>query len=110
MEGGFAAARQALGTEMHGVVHRITRQELDMLDKIEVWYIKDLVKVVPYDHEKKQPAVNAFVYVFDPNMIEKYPEKFAGTPSKSQIYGNITRGGKPFQARQYVCRNKAFQY
>ena len=47
MESGFAAARRALCSEMNGVVHRITRQELDMLNKLEVWYVKDLVEVAP---------------------------------------------------------------
>jgi hypothetical protein len=35
MESGFATERWALGSEMHGLVHRIIRQELDMLDKID---------------------------------------------------------------------------
>jgi gamma-glutamylcyclotransferase (GGCT)/AIG2-like uncharacterized protein YtfP len=84
MESGFAAARWELGSEMHGVVHRITRHELEMLDKIEGWYVKDLVEVVPYRFEQKLPSIKTFVYVFDQIMVEKYPENFAENPPKAR--------------------------
>ena len=77
MSNGFAAAQQAQGGELHGVVHRISKKELAILDRIEVWYIRDLVEVVPYYGENKQPAVKAFVYVFDPAKVEKNPSQFA---------------------------------
>jgi len=96
MANGFAAARHVPGSEMHGVLHRISREELDMLDRIEVWYIRDLVDVVPYNGDIKLPAVKAFVYVFDPKSVENNPEQFAENPPKERYLEILLEGAKYF--------------
>lgn len=105
MDSGFAAARQDPGSEMHGVVHRLTRQELDMLDKIEFWYIKELVEVVPYTGEENLAPVEAFVYIFDPKMVEKYPEKFAKSPPSARYMEILQEGAKHFGLEKTFIEN-----
>jgi len=103
MKNGYAAAREAQGLEMHGVVHSISEKELAMLDVIEFLYVKELVEVVPYDGEKKLPAIKAYVYIFDPKMVEKYPEKFAEN-LPTERYIEILR-----QGAMYYGVDKTFQ-
>eukprot|EP00090_Calanus_glacialis_P006347 TRINITY_DN14957_c0_g1_i1.p1 TRINITY_DN14957_c0_g1~~TRINITY_DN14957_c0_g1_i1.p1 ORF type:complete len:288 (+),score=82.83 TRINITY_DN14957_c0_g1_i1:23-865(+) len=105
MANGFAAAKPKQGGELHGVVHRISKKELAILDKIEVWYIRDLVEVVPYYGENKQPAVKAFVYVFDPAKVEKNPSQFAANPPKERYMDILLEGAKYFGLENTFIEN-----
>ena len=96
MANGFAAARQVQGGELHGVLHKISLEDLAILDKIEVWYIRDLVEVVPYHGEDKEPAVKAFVYVFDPAKVEKNPDQYAPNPPKERYMDILLEGARYF--------------
>ena len=104
MANGFAAAKPKQGGELHGVVHRISKKELGILDMIEVWYIRDLVEVVPYYGENKQPAVKAFVYVFDPAKVEKNPSQFAANPPKERYMDILLEGQSILVLRTCLLR------
>ena len=75
-ESGFAGAEKCSGgAGLHGVLHRITQRESDILDSIEVLYSKDKVEVIPYDQAGEKESIQAIVYVFDAEQIAGNPEK-----------------------------------
>ena len=52
---GMAAARMSDSSEIHGVLHRVTRAELNTLDKIESNYvIGKKVSILLYNNEKQE--------------------------------------------------------
>ena len=67
------------------MVHRITRKELEVLDRIEVWYIMELVEIVPYHGNNMLPTDKAYVYVFDPEKVKINPEQYTENPPKSKL-------------------------
>ena len=77
-ESGFAGAEKCGddgGAGLHGVLHRITQKESDILDSIEVLYTKDKVEVIPYDQAGEKEPIQAIVYVFDEEQIARNPKK-----------------------------------
>eukprot|EP00091_Calanus_sinicus_P001464 TRINITY_DN11455_c0_g1_i1.p1 TRINITY_DN11455_c0_g1~~TRINITY_DN11455_c0_g1_i1.p1 ORF type:complete len:140 (+),score=30.70 TRINITY_DN11455_c0_g1_i1:137-556(+) len=108
MANGFAAAKPKQGGELHGVVHQISMKELAILDKIEVWYIRDLVDVVPYNGDNQQPAIKAFVYVFDPAKVKNNPSEFAANPPKER-YMDILLEGQSIMVFRKLLLRKIFQ-
>ena len=86
-------------------MHRISKKELAILDRIEVWYIRDLVEVVPYNCENKQPAVKAFVYVFDPAKVEKNPSQFSANPPKERYMDILLEGATKFGLENTFIEN-----
>ena len=53
--------------------------------------------------EQKLPTVKAFVYAFDPIMVEKYPEKFAENPPKARYMEILQEGANYFSLdRRFV--------
>ena len=119
---GMAAARVCDSSEIHGVLHRVTRAELDTLDKIESNYVvgkKVSIQLynsedqqnIPHDpnEEEKQgndileksrkswvKDVEGIVYVLNDQIVLQDPEKFSiNTPNERYI--DILKGG----ARHY---------
>merc|ERR1711936_945134 len=105
MANGFAAARKKPSSELHGVVHRITSKELEVLDRIEAWYIRELVDVVPYQGNKMLPTVKANVYVFDPKKVEINPEQYAENPPEERYLEILMEGAKHFGLDKTFVKN-----
>merc|ERR1712168_459064 len=80
---------------MHGVVHRITNEELVKLDKIEFLYVREKVEVFVYDGDRLnvKETVLAFVYVFRPDMVAKDPNEYPPTERYMDI---LKEGAKHF--------------
>jgi len=106
MENGFAAARQDPGNEMHGVVHRITKNELAILDKIEVWYERDLVEVTPYQGDELEKPVNAYVYVFIRDEVKANPDRFAPNPPQERYRDILLEGAQFHGVKQSFVESK----
>eukprot|EP00090_Calanus_glacialis_P006348 TRINITY_DN14957_c2_g1_i1.p1 TRINITY_DN14957_c2_g1~~TRINITY_DN14957_c2_g1_i1.p1 ORF type:complete len:279 (+),score=63.49 TRINITY_DN14957_c2_g1_i1:113-838(+) len=90
----MAAARSAPGCEIHGVLHRITKEELIKLDKIETWYVREKVEVCSYggDMSKDTQSTLAYVYVFNPELVAKDPELFKEHPPKERYIEILKEG------------------
>lgn len=104
MKGGMAAARHGPGCEMHGVVHRITNEELVKLDKIEFLYVREKVEVFVYDGDRLnvEESVLAFVYVFRPDMVTKDPNEYPPTERYMDI---LKEGAKHFGVdKDYISK------
>ena len=122
MTNGMAAARACDSSEIHGVLHRVTRAELDMLDKIESNYVigkkvsiqlynSEEQKNITHDPNDKEKQchdileksrnswvtdVEGNVYVLNAQIVLKDPEKFSiNLPNERYI--DILKGG----ARHY---------
>ena len=103
-KGGMAAARPGLGYEMHGVVHRVTKEELLKLDKIEFLYVRERVEVFVYDGDRLnvKESVPAFVYVFRPDMVAKDPKEYPPTERYMDI---LKEGAKHFGVdKDYISK------
>ena len=126
MAHGMAAARRCneekaeIRKEIHGVLHRITKKEMETLDKSESTYvIGNKVSIELYDHDETDTgsscaknksslkgsggctglkkdntrrALEAIVYVLNEQIVEKDPDRFAIYPP-TQRYIDILKGG-----------------
>ena len=121
MAHGMAAARRckssefSIAKEIHGVLHRVTRAEMDMLNKLESTYVvgervmvevykdKHLVtdregvkddSIACYDRHDDtiETSVEATVYVLNDELVSKDPKRFAQNPP-SERYIEILKGG-----------------
>ena len=62
----MAAARYCNSSEIHGVLHRVTKEEMERLNKIESGYvIGKSVRIELYKSEEKDDII------IDPNGIER---------------------------------------
>ena len=107
MKYGMAAARPCPGQEIHGVVHRITKEELDKLDKIETWYVREKVEVSSYEEVKSKvtETLLAYVYVFNPELVSKDPELFNEFPPKERYMDILKEGAKHYGVdKEYVSK------
>jgi len=107
MNYGMAAARRSPGQEIHGVLHRITAEELVKLDKIETWYVREKVKVVTYEGEmsKDTEDAQAYVYVFNPELVAKDPDLFKEHPPKERYMEILKEGAKEYGVdKDYVSK------
>merc|ERR1712013_20207 len=107
MKYGMAAARPCLGQEIHGVVHRITKEELDKLDKIETWYVREKVEVSAYEEVKSKvtETLLAYVYVFNPELVSKDPDLFNEFPPKERYMDILKEGAKNYGVdKDYVSK------
>jgi len=96
MKYGMAAAKQAAGQEIHGVVHRITKKELGILDKIETWYIREKVEIFAYEGlmPRNSQGTEAYVYVFNPEFVRKDPDLFQEHPPNARYIEILIEGAK----------------
>ena len=126
MAHGMAAARKCneerteVRKEIHGVLHRITKSEMETLDKSESTYvIGNKVSIELYDDDETdngsscpknksnlkdfgglaglkkdntRRALEAVVYVLNEEIVEKDPDRFAIYPP-TQRYIDILKGG-----------------
>jgi len=94
MKYGMAAAEKCPGQEIHGVLHRVTKEELAKLDKIETWYIRDLVELTCYEGRKEKVTgkVMGSVYVLNPELVNNDPDLFNEYPPKER-YMDILKEG-----------------
>ena len=109
MKYGMAAARKESGHTIHGVLHRITKDELVKLDKIETWYIREKVPVTEY-HDGDMKNVDkegtlAYVYVFKPDLLAKDPELFAEHPPKQRYLDILKEGAKDYGVDEDYINN-----
>jgi len=105
MKYGMAAASRCIGQEIHGVLHRITKEELVKLDKIETWYVRDKVDVCTYNGDKSTDAeaATAYVYVFNPELVAKDPELFNEHPPKERYMDILKEGAREYGVdRDYI--------
>eukprot|EP00092_Neocalanus_flemingeri_P011960 GFUD01012893.1.p1 GENE.GFUD01012893.1~~GFUD01012893.1.p1 ORF type:complete len:290 (+),score=81.73 GFUD01012893.1:147-1016(+) len=107
MNYGMAAARRSPGQKIHGVLHRITGEELVKLDKIETWYVREKVNVFTYEGEMSNDtqATQAYVYIFNPELVAKDPELFKEHPPQERYMDILKEGAKEYGVdKDYVSK------
>ena len=118
MAHGMAAARLCDSSNIHGVLHRVSKAELDVLNKSESTYVigkkvniglyrNEDLQNWPEDVKEKERLnqagfasveqsmiknVDAIVYVLNDQIVLKDPERFAVNPP-SERYIDILKGG-----------------
>ena len=103
---GFAGAEKSPGSEIHGVLHRITEEESHILDAIEMLYTKETVGVSPYHQEEDKDTVQAVVYVFDEEQIASDPEKFEYNPPGARYMEILQEGAGKFRLDEDYVRTQ----
>ena len=103
---GFAGAEKSPGSGIHGVLHRITKEESNILDAIEILYTKETVEVSPYHQEGDKDTVQAVVYVFDEEQIARDPEKMSHHPPGARYMEILQEGAAKFGLDQEYVRTQ----
>ncbi|CAB9500357.1 AIG2-like family [Seminavis robusta] len=92
---GFAEAIPSPGDSLHGVMHRVTAEQMRELDKIEVGYVRRIGKARPYGNgsDGQQELVDVTVYCRPDGTNNNEDDN---KPPKERYIGIMIAGAKHF--------------
>ena len=90
----FANIHRSKGDEVHGVIMKLTQNDLDKLCKLEVSY--RLIQIKGYSYEDKLDPLNLNTFIFDQQCENKIKKEIQENKNIKQVmrYFDITGDGK----------------